>query len=407
MTIYRYDKGEIKRTHIDKDGFLIADSIITRTGVFTYRNADGTTRKELRHPDDVFKQDSLKTLSMLPITLLHPSEKSVNSDNVSRLQKGYTGESITIQNSKYIRNKLKITAKDAIKAVKDGIQELSLGYKLALIKEDGVFENERYDYRQTEMSYNHLAIVPKGRAGKEARISLDSEDGVQCVTTTKKDCSGACSGNCSCSNAKDLNKNIDSINNKSTKTQKENRMIKVRIDGIDYEAAPEVINALTKANDRADKAEASLKTATDGKSTLEANLDEAKEKLKKAEEKNNDEAIQKAVTDRLTVVSQASPHLDEKELKIVHDMSDKDIKVAVIKKHFPEANLDGKDDMYIEARYDSAIEMNIDNGSSVAHQRKLLHADSQSKNENPKSQEKSRKDMMNDMVNRWKPESKK
>ena len=38
------------------------------------------------------------------------------------------------------------------------------------------------------------------------------------------------------------------------------------------------------------------------------------------------------------------------------DMSEKELKTAVILKKFPKANLDGKDDNYIQARFDAACE---------------------------------------------------
>ena len=55
----RFDAGNIIKITETKEGFLKGDAILTRTGVFTYVNADGSLRKELRHPDDVFVLDSL------------------------------------------------------------------------------------------------------------------------------------------------------------------------------------------------------------------------------------------------------------------------------------------------------------------------------------------------------------
>ena len=44
-------------------------------------------------------------------------------------------------------------------------------------------------------------------------------------------------------------------------------------------------------------------------------------------------------------------------VEVKEDMSDMDIKKAIIASTFPKANFDGKDDVYIQARYDAAVEM--------------------------------------------------
>ena len=65
----RFDAAKASKTKINDNGYLETDAIITRTGVFVYKNADGSTNRELRHPDDVFKADSLETLKMIPILI--------------------------------------------------------------------------------------------------------------------------------------------------------------------------------------------------------------------------------------------------------------------------------------------------------------------------------------------------
>jgi hypothetical protein len=415
---FRYDKGEVRNAHFDEDGFLVADAIITRTGVFNYRNSDGSLRRELRHPDDVLTQLSLSTLKMLPITLLHPPEKKVDTMNASRLSKGFTGEDVR-PDGKFIKNKLKICDQEAINAVIGGMQELSLGYVVALVEEDGEYMGERYDFRQTEIVYNHLAIVPSARAGNEARIVLDESDAVQCMTEDKEDCSGACDGDCKCSNAKDLlsvEVKYDSTETEDTTnhqpTNKENRMKKVNIDGIEYDAAPEVANKLTKESARADKAETDLTTANTEKTEIQAKLDEANDKLKKFEDRDDAAEIQKGVDARLKLIAAATPHLDEETMKKVNDMSEKEIKTAVIKKHYPDVNLDEKDDVYINARFDGAIELEPErkdeNSASQRKQMSGVPAGKAHKHDNREEpdQDKSRNDMVSGLKDAWKTEKK-
>ena len=70
-------------------------------------------------------------------------------------------------------------------------------------------------------------------------------------------------------------------------------MVTHNLDGINYDAAPEIVNALKKQDKRADDAENSLKTINTEHSKLKADFDSQKEKLVAAEKIYHSEAIQK------------------------------------------------------------------------------------------------------------------
>ena len=74
----------IKKT---REGFLRLDAYVTRTGVFDYPEFG---RKELRHPEEVLKQDSLDTMKNKSITFIHPNEL-VDSKNFRRYDVGVIG----------------------------------------------------------------------------------------------------------------------------------------------------------------------------------------------------------------------------------------------------------------------------------------------------------------------------
>jgi hypothetical protein len=163
-------------TEITQEGYVKARAIVTRCGVFLYKNADGTIRKELRHPDDVLMPESLESIKMIPVVNGHPSERLVNADNAKKLAIGYTGELVE-QQLPYIVANLLVTDKDAVQEIKDKRKnELSLGYTVDLIPDSGTYYGEPYEYRQTNIRYNHLALVDQARAGPEARIALDGDD---------------------------------------------------------------------------------------------------------------------------------------------------------------------------------------------------------------------------------------
>lgn len=176
-TILRYDQGEVGNVEITDEGFLKATPIVTRLGVLIYKNPDGTLRRELRHPNDILRSDSLDTMKMIPITNDHPAERTVDNRTAKQFQVGYTGENVH-PDGLFIKVPIVITDSVAVVDVQNGKDNLSLGYKVDLVKENGEYDGHRYDFRQTNVRYNHLAIVNSARAGSEVRINMDSEDAI-------------------------------------------------------------------------------------------------------------------------------------------------------------------------------------------------------------------------------------
>ena len=184
----RIDSLRLDAPKIDpKTGFLTADAFVTRTGVFQYRHADGTVTNELRHPDDVLKNDSLESLKRKPVVNEHPQTGRVDSKNASLLQVGFTGDTVDTKDL-FVRAPITITDAGMVATIMDAEnpkRELSCGYDATIIEESGVFncpghpdDGKRYDHRQTEIDYNHVAVVGRGRAGEAVRLRVDSQAAV-------------------------------------------------------------------------------------------------------------------------------------------------------------------------------------------------------------------------------------
>lgn len=175
----RFDRSEIKKPVIDQNGYLHADAAVTRAGVFTYHHPDGTITRELRHPDEVFKPESLASLKNRPVTDGHPAEGKLNPKNTKRLSIGTLTEAPEKEDV-FVKTRLMVTDEISIGKImreENPVRELSCGYDCATIKEDGIFQGEAYDHIQKDIIYNHVAIVDKGRAGPQARLVLDAADG--------------------------------------------------------------------------------------------------------------------------------------------------------------------------------------------------------------------------------------
>lgn len=341
--VARIDRGELRPPKILPNGFLKVDARLTRTGVFEYRNSDGSIRRELRLPEEVFREDSLETFSMAPVTDDHPPV-FLNPKNVADWQKGHMGESVRAD-GKFISGPMLITDAALIKKMqrKDAV-EVSCGYTCDLEERGGVTaDGERYDAIQRNIVGNHVAIVARGRAGSEARVRMDSGGDVL-VSITPSAAAGS---------------GTAPVPSKESTVEK-----KIKIDGVEYDAGSPQAAAAQQAYQakldamRAD-AEKVAKEAAETKARLDklqAETDAAKEKAAKLD------AELKAAPARITAELKARMALESEAREVLgakaklDSLSDRDVKLAVLKELVPSLKLDGKSDAYVDGRYEAALE---------------------------------------------------
>lgn len=186
--VQRLDSISLDQTYFTDEGYLVDHPIVTSTGIFEYTNPDGSTRRELRLPEDVFAGESLKTYRGKPIIITHDAGY-VDKDNVEEEQIG-TILSEGYQDGDDVRAEIIIHDTDAMKEC--GLRELSLGYNLRLEEKSGVWNGQPYDAIQRDIVINHLALVGNARAGDQARLNIDARDhkntlkGGKIMATTKR-----------------------------------------------------------------------------------------------------------------------------------------------------------------------------------------------------------------------------
>lgn|GEM_PF-6101657 len=160
---------------ITTEGFARDECILTRCGVFTYHEDDGTVIREVRLPEHVFAAESLESYEGKDIILTHVTDKAglVDSENF----RDFTiGNIISAQrDGENVRGKLLIKDVEALKN-NPHLRELSLAYTRDLIRESGTYNGEQYDCIQSNIKINNLAVVSEARAGENARLNLDEED---------------------------------------------------------------------------------------------------------------------------------------------------------------------------------------------------------------------------------------
>jgi hypothetical protein len=321
-------------TKFDKspEGYLKGRAVITSTGIFEYMNSDGVVAKELRLPEEVFKSEFLDSLKMMPVTLKHPSF-TVDATNVKQVQIGTTGTNPSdprdnTSDNHFLSIDFVIHDAEAIKMIEGGTRALSIGYSCDLEKADpnARWCGQTYDYIQRNLKANHLSVVDEGRQGDQAKIRFD---------------------------AKDMAILQDNIEQEDTQMASPTDMT-VKID------ASEIQEVIKTANEKADSIQAKLDALTADKSKVEAERDTMKDKIDALEKKvadlestKIDEAvIASAVARRVKVLGAAK----KAGVEVADGMDELTIQKAVIGKVFPKANLDGKDQNYIDARFDGAME---------------------------------------------------
>lgn len=169
----RLDEINLDSTYYTDEGYLIDSPIVTTCGIFEYKQPDGTVRRELRRPQDVFDAESLASFKGKPILFTHGAGL-VDKSNASRESIGTITSSGRKDGDTNVVCDIVIHDTDVLERY--GYRALSLGYNQTFVEEPGVWNGEPYDGYQTDIRINHLALVRKARAGESARLNIDSAD---------------------------------------------------------------------------------------------------------------------------------------------------------------------------------------------------------------------------------------
>ena len=175
-----FDAVTLGEPRLTRDGYLVADAKIARTGIQLYsgKEVDPENRhgwrdravvRVYRPESEVFATDAMSSFAHRPVTNDHPSE-AVSAANWKAHSVGMTGNEIA-RDGAFIRVPMVVMDQAAIQDWKDGKRELSCGYESQIVFGAGASpDGEPYDAIQTNIRGNHLAIVGRGRAGSQCRI---------------------------------------------------------------------------------------------------------------------------------------------------------------------------------------------------------------------------------------------
>lgn len=405
MKVNRYDLGEIKSPSVTAQGYLRADSLATRAGVFTYLMKDGSMRRELRPIEEVFKQDSLDTMKLIPVTNNHPPEQ-LNAENTKKYQSGYTGEDVCQLSNNFMKVGVTVTDKGAINDVMGGKTQMSAGYICDLEMTSGIFDGEKYDAIQRNIRYNHLAIVDVARAGPEAKIKLDSENsfleensGFMVQDEQRKDESNEKNSGADFEIVSTLN------DKKKNKKQGVIQMPKIKIDSVEWELvesqaplAQVIVSKLDSIKELSEKLTALQSELDKEKGRADGlSVDLEQEKKNKLTDKEM-LALSKGRLDAIDFATKVKAEFKE-------DADTIEIKKAAILKLHPETSFEGKSEDYVQGRFDSVFanhKVGADAGKSLENALGKVVTDASDLTE----ADKKRAEYEKKKLNAWKPESK-
>lgn len=333
----RVSVGQTKRT---EEGYLVATARVARTGVQQYLASElgdvaikagfkpDDVVRVMRHPDEVFHEDSLKTITRLPVTINHPVE-DVNSDNWSKLSVGDVGDAYSKESDWIVVNPM-IKDAAAIGAAETTHREISMGYRAEIVTAS---DKSIADFEQKNIRYNHLALVPKGRAGRDARIGdnwgvspVNDNEPYQpgTVPTTTKDTGGHMTKTVILGDAAVTVPVADAIAIEAFKTS----------------SAKALADAKSAHEEAMAEKDAELEK-------LQAQLDDAKSKIL------SDADIDAKAAARADLIATAKKIAPAAEIA---GLSDAAIRKAVVTARLGDAAIADKSDAYVDARFDILAE---------------------------------------------------
>ncbi|MBA3833605.1 MAG: DUF2213 domain-containing protein [Chthoniobacterales bacterium] len=303
---------------------------LTRTGVLKYRQGDGTVRRELRLPEEVFHADSLESLRGAAVTVGHPYEIGglLDAGTFRKFTVGHT-EDVRQDGKSFVAGNLVVQDGKTADAIDRGeLSEVSLGYQCRMDATPGIWNGEPYDAIQRGITYNHVALLAPGRSRADVGLRLDSTDAV------------------------------------SVEETEQTMTVKIKLDGKDFDFGSEAhiekieqihASAVTKLDSKVEEKKAALKAATAEKDELQGKLDALDSEHKKLQTQlaaaSDPKALADKVNARVQLVVKARAVLgDEAKLD---EKSDREIMVDVIKLDASDFNDAGKSDDYVRGRFES------------------------------------------------------
>ena len=175
-----FDKGSVRS--YDHDGRMhVKLTHITKANVCPYRGDEIPDAEKLgldpqriymllRDPQELEK--AVSTANLIPVLNEHVPVSPIDPKQANVV--GYTGTD-AVWNAPYLDNSMVISVQDSIRNVENETQqELSSAYYYDADMAPGTYEGVAYDGVMRNIKFNHVALVPRGRAGPDVMVGDSS-----------------------------------------------------------------------------------------------------------------------------------------------------------------------------------------------------------------------------------------
>lgn len=344
------------------DGFLEGSAAVTCVGVFRYLMPGGKVENRFRPPEEVFAEESMDTLELATLTNGHPAT-GVSPENFQQVAVGSLGEEI--ENDAYCVY-ADITIKDA-KAIADakaGRTGLSCGYTAVLVtsgevsypvmgwqedpadgqykemeigrqvyKVPGNWNGIPYDAIQTQIRYNHVALVDEPRGGDGLHLQFD---GAESFGVLVKHTDGNPAGG------------------PQHSEQERTHMKKIHLDG--QEVAYDVPEAVATHIDGLNAKVAGIAKIEADKADAEAKLAAANAALEAVQKDSKDlkDSMPKQIADGVKAQLELVAKVQDLGVSVKAEDSADEIRKATIKAAMPKVQADSLEGASLDAHFDAA-----------------------------------------------------
>lgn len=360
----RFDVARLASPVRHDNGWMDVEGVLTKTGVFTYINPDGSLRREARIPSEVFAPESLASAAQVPVTDDHPPTRYPGKPHLNGLLDASNARDYAVgsaaqprQDGDKLVGQLRVTDGPTASKMQAGKVALSCGYTCVSDRTPGVFEGQPYDLVQRKIRYNHVALVDVGRAGPEARVRVDGVDtrvehaspmpghlptGQTAVTMT-----GPGEHDMTKEEIEKIQAALAASVARADRAEAETKTAAARAEAAEGKAAGLEVEVVKLRAARTDAAE--VTALTDQVAALKAKLETSEKARVDAQDP---ERFTKAVRERAALESAAKKILGE---SFSSARTDREIRIQVLTHCQGSADTERSDE-YIRARFDSAVE---------------------------------------------------
>ncbi|EMO69748.1 DUF2213 domain-containing protein [Leptospira santarosai] len=166
--------------------------VLSKPGVLDYPELN---RKELIPEEELFHADTKRSFRGVPMVLtdrqnLHPGK--IDSDNFREHIVGALGDNVREESGQLVAE-FTIYDRETSRRIDSGeLSQLSIARTMIPVEKNGSHKGKEYQVIQTNIRGNHVALTPRGRAGKDARVlqRTDSKEDKMAVVSYRADSDG-------------------------------------------------------------------------------------------------------------------------------------------------------------------------------------------------------------------------